>query len=81
MDDAKKALVPTADMVFKEVNTDMVDKKRKSKPNLVKEAITPPISEKQIYIVNITEKSQAPNKTVACIFKTKADNAISLRIE
>ena len=48
--------------VVKEGNTDMVDKKRDSKSNVVKEAITPPISEKNsIDTVNITEKSQASN--------------------
>ena len=43
----------------------MVDKKSKTKPNVVKEAITPPILEKnKIDTVNKTGKSQASNKTV-----------------
>ena len=59
----------------------MVDKKRRTRPNVAKEAITPPISEKKkIDTVNKKEKSQASNKTVAGIEQTKAVNAISLRI-
>ena len=43
----------------------MVDKKSKTKPNLVEEAITTNISEKRkMDTVNKTEKSQASNKTV-----------------
>ena len=43
----------------------MVDKRSKTKPNLMKEAITPPISEKKkIDTANKTEKSSASNKTV-----------------
>ena len=48
-------------------------KKKKTEPNLVKEAITPPISaKKKIYTVNKTEKSKACNKTVDTpkIYKT-----------
>ena len=44
LDDTKNALVTTNETVVKEGNTDMVDKKRKTKPNVEKEAITPPIS-------------------------------------
>ena len=43
LDDTEKALVTTTDTVVKEVNTDTVDKKRNTKPNVVKEDITPPI--------------------------------------
>ena len=35
-DYTKKALVITTDTVVKEGNTDMVDRKRKTKPNVVK---------------------------------------------
>ena len=41
--ETKKALVTTTDTVVKEGKNDMVDKKMKIKPNVVKEAITPPI--------------------------------------
>ena len=65
MDETEKALVTTTDTVFKEGNTDMVDKKRKTNPNLVREAITPPISERRkIDTFNKTDKSKAFNKTV-----------------
>ena len=65
LDNTKKALVTTTDKVVKEGNTDMVDKKIKTKPNVVKEYITSPISEKnKIDTVNKTDKSQASNKTV-----------------
>ena len=45
MDDIKKALVTTVDIVFKEVTTDTV-KKRKTKPDVVGKAITSPILSK-----------------------------------
>ena len=35
LDDTKQALVTTTDTVFKEGNTDMVDKEGRSKPNVV----------------------------------------------
>ena len=61
----KIALVTTTDTVLRERNTDMVDKKRKTKSNVVRESINPPISAKnKIDTVNKTEKSQASNKTV-----------------
>ena len=61
-------------MVFKEGNTDMVDKKSKTKHNVVKEAITPPISEKnKIGTFNKTEKSQAYHKTVDTPRSNKTD--------
>ena len=65
LDDTKKSLVATIDTVVREGTTDMIDKKSKTKPNVVEESITPRISEK-IYIdtVNKTDKSQASNKTV-----------------
>ena len=44
LDYTKKSLVTTPDTVVREENNDMVYKKRKTKPNVVKEAITPPIS-------------------------------------
>ena len=57
LDDTKTALVTTTDMVVKEGNTDMCDKKR-GKKNVVKETITPPITEKKdIDTVNKKEKS------------------------
>ena len=57
----------------------MVDKKSKTKPNVVKEAITPPISEKKkIDTVNKTEKSQASNKTVDTPKSNKTDTVKSL---
>ena len=43
----KRLLVTTTDTVIKGGNTDMVDKKRKTKPNLVKEYVTPPFSAKK----------------------------------
>ena len=45
-DDTKQALVTTTDTVVKKENTDMFDKEGKSKQNVVREAITTPISEK-----------------------------------
>ena len=50
--DTKQALVTT---------TDMVDKEGKTKQKVVEEAITPPISAKQIDTVNKIDKSQASN--------------------
>ena len=46
LDDTKKVLATTTDTVVKEGNTDMFDKKIKTEPNVVTEAITPPISKK-----------------------------------
>ena len=37
LDGTKKELVFTTDTVVREVSTDMVDRKRKTKPNVVKE--------------------------------------------
>ena len=54
---SEKALVTTTNTVIKEGNTDMG-----TKPNVVKEAINPPIAKKKIDTVNKTEKSKAPNK-------------------
>ena len=82
MDYTKKSLVATTDTVVKEGNTKMVGGERKTKPNMVKEAITPPISEKtNIDTVKETYKSQASNTTVASIEQLKATNAISFLIE
>ena len=70
----KKALVTTTDIFSKEGNSDMVHRKIKTKPNLVKKAITPPISAKNnIETVNKTEKSQASNKTVDTPISNKSD--------
>ena len=44
LDDTKKALVNTTDTVVKGGNTDMVEKKCKTKLNVMKEAINPTIS-------------------------------------
>ena len=46
-DDTKKSLFFTTEMVVKKGNTDIFDRKRKTNPNVVKEGITPPISEKR----------------------------------
>ena len=51
LDETEKALVTTTDTVVKEVNIDMG-----TKPNVVKEAITTPISKNKIDTVNKTEK-------------------------
>ena len=59
LDETEKALVNTTNKVFKEGNDDMG-----TKPNMVKEDITPPIAEKNIDTVNKLEKSQASNKKV-----------------
>ena len=65
MDDIKKLLVATIDTVDKEVTIDTVDKKGKSKQNVVEEAITSHISaKKNIDTINKTEKSQASKRTV-----------------
>ena len=59
LDDIKKPLVNTIGTVDKEGTIDMVDKKGKSKTNVVEEAISYPISsKKKIDTVNKTEKSQ-----------------------
>ena len=42
-DETEKALVTSTDTVVNEGNTEMVDKKRKTKPNVAKEATTTPI--------------------------------------
>ena len=65
VDNTKKALVNTTDTVFKEGNTDTVEKKCRTKPNVVKESISPPIASKEkIGRVNKKEKSQVSNKTI-----------------
>ena len=54
-------------------------KKRKTKPNIVKESTTNPISvKKKIVTVNKTEKSQAPNKNVYTPKSNKTDKGISI---
>ena len=61
-------------MVFKEGNTDMV-----TKPNVIKEDITPPIVKKKIDTVNRTDKSQASNKKKETTESNKADPVKSLQ--
>ena len=79
LDDTKRALVTTTETVIKEGNNDMLDKKSKKEPNVMKEAITPPISsEKKIDIFNKTEKPQAPNKTVDITISNKTDKVKSI---
>ena len=79
LDDTKKALVTTTDTVVKEWNTEMVDKKRKTKPNVVKEPTTPPISAKNnIYTVNKTDKSKASNRTVDTPKRNKTEKIKSI---
>ena len=51
---SKNALVTTTDKIFKEGINEM-----ETKPNVVKEAITPPITKNIIDTVKKTEKSQA----------------------
>ena len=46
LDDTKQVLVNTTYMVVKESNTDMVDKEKKAKQNVVEESIATPTSEK-----------------------------------
>ena len=73
LDDTKKALVTTTDMVVKEGNTDMVDKKRK-KPIMVEKVITSPIWEKNIInTVNKIDKSQECNKEIDIPKSNKTD--------
>ena len=43
LDNTEKELVTTTDTVVKEGNTDMVNRKMKTKSNMVKESITTPI--------------------------------------
>ena len=65
---SEKALVNTINKNFKEGNTDM-----RTKPNVAKEAITPPIEKKKIYTVKKIEKSQASNKKVDTYSRNKPD--------
>ena len=76
LDDIKKTLVFTTEIVIKERNNDMVDKKSKTKPNMVKEAII--LFQKKIETVNKTEKSQAPNKTVDTHRSNKTEKVKSM---
>ena len=68
MDGSKNALATTTDTVVKEGNTDMG-----TKPNVVKEAITTPISKNIIDTVNKTDNSQASNKTIDIFSRNKSD--------
>ena len=57
LDDKKKALFTTTDTVIKERNNVILDEKMNTKPNVVEEAITPPIlAKKKIDTVNKTDK-------------------------
>ena len=47
LDETEKSLVATTYTVDKEGNTEMVDKKSKTKPNVGKESITYPVSSKK----------------------------------
>ena len=51
---------------------------RKTKPNVVKESITPPISGKKIDTVNRTDRSNASNKTVDTPKSNKTDKVRSI---
>ena len=73
MDETKKALVTTNDTIVKGGNTDTG-----TKPNVVKEAITPPIAKKNTYTFNKTEKSKASNKTVDISSSNISDKGKSL---
>ena len=65
LDDIEKPLVTNIYTVEKEGTIETVDKKRKSKPNVVEYFVTSPISaKKKIDTFNKTEKSQTSNKTV-----------------
>ena len=57
LDETKKALVTTTDIVVKEGNADMG-----TKPNVVKESITPPIAKKNIGKVNKNRNHKHPIK-------------------
>ena len=59
MDETERELVNTTDIVVQVGNTDT-----ETKPNVMKESITPPIVKKKIDTVTKTEKWQASNKTV-----------------
>ena len=52
----------------------------RTKPNVAKEAITPPIEKKKIYTVKKIEKSQASNKKVDTYSSNKYDKGKSLDI-
>ena len=57
----------------------MFDEKMNTKPNVVEEAITPPIlAKKKIDTVNKTDKSQASNKTVDISSRNKSEQGKSL---
>ena len=73
LDETKKSLVNTTDTVVTYGNTDMG-----IKYNLVNEAITPPIAEKNIETVNKTDKSQASNISVDTSSSNKSDKYKSL---
>ena len=54
---SKNTLVTTTDKIVREGNTDML-----TKPNVLKEDITPPNAKNNNDTVNKTEKSQASKK-------------------
>ena len=73
LDETKNVLVTTTNPVVKEGNTDMV-----TKPNVVKEAITPLTTKKTIDTVNKKEKPQASNITVYAYISNTPDKVKSL---
>ena len=78
MDDIKDPLVAIICTVDKDGNIHTADKKMISKPNIVEESITSPISSKKnIDTVNKTEKSQTSQKTVPTS-KNKLDTLNSI---
>ena len=71
---SKKALVTTTEKIDKEGINDMG-----TKPNVMKEAINPPIEKNNIDIVNKTEKLKASQKKIhpAAINMTKVNHWIN----
>ena len=78
MDDTKKALVFTNDTVGKGENTDMLDKKMKTKPNVVKEAITPPISENKYWHSQQNREITSIQKKLDTLRSNKTDKVKSI---
>ena len=70
---SEKSLITTIEKKFKEGINYMG-----AKPNVVKEAITPPITKNNIDTVNKTDKSEAFNKKVYTSSINKSDKGKSL---
>ena len=70
---SKKPLVTTTDKIFKEGINDMV-----TKPNVVKESITPPIAKNNIEKFNKTNKPQASKIIQDKYISNKSDKGKSL---